>query len=255
MSDIDGVLSLATSLKALLPLALFIGALINEDSRPLALLVLGLGLLSLLVYGVWSVGVAMVNHWQISSVSILVTAGLVAVTVLLIRRRRRIEEARMLSNPAFGKLPRSLLMEPWWEPSRPSAASKAPLSPPKPQTEKPRGTQPPPTPVALAAAQPSVATPVVVATTAPAVDAAVAEKVLSIVAEQIGYPREILDLDLCYEADLAVDDLKWTDVFGRVREVFGLPREDNLDMQNYPTIRHLAVFVQTHKLSHSPDQG
>ena len=41
---------------------------------------------------------------------------------------------------------------------------------------------------------------------------------LAIVAEQTGYPADLLDLDLDLEADLGVDTVKQAEVFAAIRE-------------------------------------
>ncbi|MDJ0757345.1 MAG: beta-ketoacyl synthase N-terminal-like domain-containing protein, partial [Ardenticatenaceae bacterium] len=61
---------------------------------------------------------------------------------------------------------------------------------------------------------------------APAVDEVV-EKVLAIVAEQTGYPTDMLDLDLDLEADLGVDTVKQAETFLAIREAFDIPRQDD----------------------------
>ena len=72
----------------------------------------------------------------------------------------------------------------------------------------------------------------------------VLEKVLGIVAEKTGYPRDILELDLDLEADLGIDTVKQAEVFAMVRETFGIPRQDNLKLRDYPTLRHVVGFVE-----------
>lgn len=43
------------------------------------------------------------------------------------------------------------------------------------------------------------------------------EKVLDIVAEKTGYPKDMLDLDLDLEADLGIDTVKQAEMFASVR--------------------------------------
>jgi acyl transferase domain-containing protein/acyl carrier protein/NAD(P)-dependent dehydrogenase (short-subunit alcohol dehydrogenase family) len=108
--------------------------------------------------------------------------------------------------------------------------------------------------VAPAAAAPVAVAPVAVAPVAPAPVAAaapagnaIAEKVLGLVAEKTGYPRDMLELDLDLEADLGVDTVKQAEVFGLVRETFDIPRQDNLKLRDYPTLRHVIGFVETNR--------
>ena len=46
---------------------------------------------------------------------------------------------------------------------------------------------------------------------------------LSLVAEQTGYPLEMLELDLDMEADLGVDTVKQAETFSAVREAYNIP--------------------------------
>ena len=44
---------------------------------------------------------------------------------------------------------------------------------------------------------------------------------LAVVAEQTGYPTELLDMDLDLEADLGIDTVKQAEVFASIRERTG----------------------------------
>jgi acyl transferase domain-containing protein len=79
----------------------------------------------------------------------------------------------------------------------------------------------------------------------------VAEKVLELVAQKTGYPRDMLELDLDLEADLGIDTVKQAEVFGMVREHFAIPRNDNIKLREYPTLKHVIGFVRTNR----PDLG
>jgi len=76
----------------------------------------------------------------------------------------------------------------------------------------------------------------------------VTEQVLDIVAAKTGYPREMLDLDLDLEADLGVDTVKQAETFAAIRETFDIPRQDNLKLRDYPTLKSVIEFVRTMKL-------
>ena len=78
---------------------------------------------------------------------------------------------------------------------------------------------------------------------APAIDP-VTEKVLSIVSEQTGYPSDMLDLELDLEADLGIDTVKQAETFAAVREAYDIPREDNLELREFPTLEHVIQFVR-----------
>jgi NAD(P)-dependent dehydrogenase (short-subunit alcohol dehydrogenase family) len=73
----------------------------------------------------------------------------------------------------------------------------------------------------------------------------VQEKVLEIVAEKTGYPKEMLDLELDLEADLGIDTVKQAEMFASVREAFHLPREENLKLRDLPTLGHVIQFART----------
>ena len=62
----------------------------------------------------------------------------------------------------------------------------------------------------------------------------VRQRVLALVAEQTGYPEDMLDLDLDLEADLGVDTVKQAELFATVREVYGIAREDTLQAARLP---------------------
>ena len=64
-----------------------------------------------------------------------------------------------------------------------------------------------------------------------------------IVAEQTGYPADLLDLDLDLEADLGIDTVKQAEVFAAIREAYGIERDDTLKLRDYPTLNHVVGFV------------
>jgi len=94
-------------------------------------------------------------------------------------------------------------------------------------------------PAATPATAPATAT-----ATATVAGESILDKVLGIVAEKTGYPRDMLDPDLDLEADLGIDTVKQAEVFAMVRETFGIPRQDNLKLRDYPTLRHVVGYVE-----------
>ena len=70
------------------------------------------------------------------------------------------------------------------------------------------------------------------------------ERVLAVVSEKTGYPVDMLDLDLDLEADLGVDTVKQAEVFAAVREAYGIPRDDNMRLRDFPTLAHVMQFVR-----------
>nr|MDJ0789454.1 SDR family NAD(P)-dependent oxidoreductase [Myxococcota bacterium] len=65
-----------------------------------------------------------------------------------------------------------------------------------------------------------------------------------IVAEKTGYPEDMLDLELDLEADLGIDTVKQAETFAAIREAYDIPRDENLQLRDYPTLAHAIQFVQ-----------
>jgi acyl carrier protein len=70
------------------------------------------------------------------------------------------------------------------------------------------------------------------------------DQVLAIVAEQTGYPTDMLELDLDLEADLGVDTVKQAETFLAIRQAFDIPRQETLQLRDYPTLAHVINFVR-----------
>ncbi len=97
--------------------------------------------------------------------------------------------------------------------------------------------------VRIAPPIPQVSAPVI--TTVEAVtDDSIKEKVLEIVAEKTGYPKDMLDLDLDLEADLGVDTVKQAEMFAAVRAAYNIPRDENLKLRDFPTLAHVIKFAR-----------
>ncbi len=79
---------------------------------------------------------------------------------------------------------------------------------------------------------------------APVTEDSIKEKVLEIVAEKTGYPRDMLDLDLDLEADLGVDTVKQAEMFAAVRAAYNIPRDENLKLRDFPTLAHVIKFAR-----------
>ena len=78
----------------------------------------------------------------------------------------------------------------------------------------------------------------------PATDDAIKDKILEIVAEKTGYPKDMLDLDLDLEADLGVDTVKQAEMFAAVRAAYNIPRDENLKLRDFPTLAHVIKFAR-----------
>ncbi|MBZ5720171.1 MAG: SDR family oxidoreductase [Acidobacteriia bacterium] len=72
---------------------------------------------------------------------------------------------------------------------------------------------------------------------------AVKERILTLMVEKTGYPRDMLDLDLDLEADLGVDTVKQAEMFAAIREIYNIPRDENRKLRDYPTLAHVIRFV------------
>ncbi|MFZ0420014.1 MAG: SDR family NAD(P)-dependent oxidoreductase [Candidatus Sulfotelmatobacter sp.] len=77
-----------------------------------------------------------------------------------------------------------------------------------------------------------------------ATDDAIQEKVLEIVADKSGYPKDMLDLDLDLEADLGIDTVKQAEMFAAVRAAYSIPRDENLKLRDFPTLAHVIKFAR-----------
>jgi len=100
---------------------------------------------------------------------------------------------------------------------------------------------------ASAPGAPSAPTPPTPEPAAPAAaddEAEIRERVLAIVAEKTGYPAEMLELDLDLEADLGIDTVKQAETFAAIREAWGIPRDPDLKLRDYPTLAHAVRFVR-----------
>jgi 3-oxoacyl-(acyl-carrier-protein) synthase/acyl carrier protein len=107
-------------------------------------------------------------------------------------------------------------------------------------TEPARPAAPPPVP-ATAPSAPAVTEPS--PPTAAAGQDPVERRVLEIVSETTGYPPDMLDLDLDMEADLGIDTVKQAETFAAIREEWGIPRDDDLQLRDFPTLAHAIQFV------------
>ena len=65
----------------------------------------------------------------------------------------------------------------------------------------------------------------------------VADKVLDVVADKTGYPKDMLELDLDLEADLGIDTVKQAETFATIRETFDIPVQEGLNLRDYPTLQ------------------
>jgi acyl transferase domain-containing protein/NAD(P)-dependent dehydrogenase (short-subunit alcohol dehydrogenase family) len=133
------------------------------------------------------------------------------------------------------------------QPPTATAKPKAPASTPQASPSSPvpdKKTVPPLIPVVEAPLKVRVSAPVTSAPPKPAAnDDPVKEKILALVAEKTGYPKDMLDVDLDLEADLGVDTVKQAEVFATIREAYNIPRDEHRKLRDYPTLAHVIRFV------------
>jgi len=98
--------------------------------------------------------------------------------------------------------------------------------------------------VASATSEPSSPSVPAAAPSATDTDDSIQNKVLEIVAEKTGYPKEMLDLDLDLEADLGIDTVKQAEMFAAVRTAYNIPRDENLKLRDFPTLASVIQFAR-----------
>ena len=74
-------------------------------------------------------------------------------------------------------------------------------------------------------------------------DDLVKDRILGLMVEKTGYPRDMLDLDLDLEADLGIDTVKQAEMFATIREIYNIPRDEKRRLRDYPTLAHVIRFV------------
>jgi [acyl-carrier-protein] S-malonyltransferase len=74
--------------------------------------------------------------------------------------------------------------------------------------------------------------------------AEVAARIRGVYAQVLEYPEEVFEDLAELEADLGVDSVKQTELFGRVAETFGMGiRPDGLRVADYPTFGAVVDFM------------
>ncbi len=102
------------------------------------------------------------------------------------------------------------------------------------------GTEPTPAVEATAPAAPAAAA---VETTTTGNRGEILAALLHMVAEQTGYPVDMLEPDLDLEADLGIDTVKQAELFTAVREKYGIAPVEDLRLQDYSTLNKITDFV------------
>jgi malonyl CoA-acyl carrier protein transacylase len=104
---------------------------------------------------------------------------------------------------------------------------------------------PVPLPVQMAGVRQESSLPAVqpAAKPAGASEAEVLERLVGLVAEKTGYPKDLLDPNLDMEADLGIDTVKQAELFGAIRDAYSLPVEEGILIKDYPSLRKVAGYV------------
>jgi len=66
---------------------------------------------------------------------------------------------------------------------------------------------------------------------------------INFVVEQTGYPPEIVEMDADLEADLGIDSIKKAQLFGELREYFDITPDENLTLDDFPTLRDIQQYL------------
>ncbi|TWT79191.1 acyl carrier protein [Planctomycetes bacterium CA13] len=99
--------------------------------------------------------------------------------------------------------------------------------------------------VVTAQPAPAVA-PVVVSDTAATSTNDLRSFLINFVVEQTGYPEEIVEMDADLEADLGIDSIKKAQMFGEIGEYYGLAPDEDLSLDDFPTLSHVLEYLRTH---------
>lgn len=71
----------------------------------------------------------------------------------------------------------------------------------------------------------------------------IVEVLTATLVKHTGYPRDMLDdRNLALEEDLGIDSIKQAEVFGEVREYFGIELDEDLNLADYQTINEIANY-------------
>ncbi|MGE5695920.1 MAG: SDR family NAD(P)-dependent oxidoreductase [Candidatus Sericytochromatia bacterium] len=72
----------------------------------------------------------------------------------------------------------------------------------------------------------------------------ITDTVVGIVSGLTGYSPDLLDVDLDLEADLGVDTVKQAEIFAAIREHYGVARDENLKLRDFPTLSHVVAWIR-----------
>ena len=71
----------------------------------------------------------------------------------------------------------------------------------------------------------------------------VKDKVVRIFVDKTGIPRDQVDIDANLETEMGIDSVKQVELFGAARVFFDLPKDEGVDLGDYPTLRNVIYYI------------
>ena len=71
----------------------------------------------------------------------------------------------------------------------------------------------------------------------------VKNKVMRIFSDKTGIPVDQVDIDANLESDMGIESVKQVELFGAARVFFDLPKDEGVNLKDYPTLRNVIHFI------------
>ena len=71
----------------------------------------------------------------------------------------------------------------------------------------------------------------------------VVDTVIEVVVKHTGYPADFVELDQDLEGELGIDTVKQAEIMAEIRNVFGLPVDEDFVLADYPTLNHMIGYI------------
>ena len=68
-------------------------------------------------------------------------------------------------------------------------------------------------------------------------------KVLQVVVDHTGYPKDFIEMDQDLEGELGIDTVKQAEMMGDIRELFELPVDEQFSLAEHPTLSHFVEYI------------
>ncbi|MHA1828056.1 MAG: SDR family NAD(P)-dependent oxidoreductase [Candidatus Heimdallarchaeaceae archaeon] len=68
-------------------------------------------------------------------------------------------------------------------------------------------------------------------------------KVLNIISKTTGYDSELIDKEMDLEEDLGIDTIKQAEIFGKLREEYNIPFDENISLAEFRTIKDIVKYL------------